>query len=295
MTSCDAALICPLCRASLTRSGHSFRCAAGHNFDQARTGSLNLLPARRGVKPPPGDTREMALARRRIMEGGHFVPLTRLLASICAAHLETATPNVFPPLLLDAGCGEGSHIGHIAEALRASAIDACFIGMDASKASIALAARRFRGVRFAVADLNHGIWVADGSVSVLLNVFAPRNAAEFRRVLRADGLLVVVVPQPSHLHELREHFALLSIPEDKPGHVLQRLGAGFELQARTGVDMRIVLNAEQARDLIAMTPNAWHVQHDRLPASLPGDAIEVTLAFDVLRLVRPAKEHAGPD
>ena len=36
--------------------------------------------------------------------------------------------------------------------------------------------------------------MADAAAGVLLNVFAPRNGAEFRRVLRADGVLLVVTP-----------------------------------------------------------------------------------------------------
>ncbi|PPS58607.1 hypothetical protein CRX72_19630 [Pantoea sp. BRM17] len=46
-------LICPLCRQPLTQQPGVFRCDAGHQFDRAREGYVNLLPVQhKGSREP---------------------------------------------------------------------------------------------------------------------------------------------------------------------------------------------------------------------------------------------------
>jgi 23S rRNA (guanine745-N1)-methyltransferase len=49
----------------------------------------------------------------------------------------------------------------------------------------------------------------------VLNVFAPRDGAELRRILRPSGSLLVVTPGPDHLRELIGPLGLLSVDERK--------------------------------------------------------------------------------
>ena len=90
-----------------------------------------------------------------------------------------------------------------------------FIGMDASKEAVRVAAKRMivKNTRenkklldaeyfFAVADAND-VPMGDDSIDIYLSVFAPRNGNEIARTLKEKGTLLIVSPSPSHLRELR--------------------------------------------------------------------------------------------
>src|SRR6266566_8328020 len=46
-------------------------CSRGHSFDVAATGYINLLGPQDRRSRHPGDSRETALARRRLFDAGH--------------------------------------------------------------------------------------------------------------------------------------------------------------------------------------------------------------------------------
>ena len=58
-------LRCPVCGDALGETGGALRCAAGHSFDIARQGYVNLVPGR-------ADTPEMVEARDAFLRAGHF-------------------------------------------------------------------------------------------------------------------------------------------------------------------------------------------------------------------------------
>ena len=76
-------------------------------------------------------------------------------------------------------------------------------GIDISKFILRYAARREKGVEFAVAS-SYRLPVADGSIDLLVNCFSPLALEEFRRVLRPGGTFLYVVPAVDHLWELKE-------------------------------------------------------------------------------------------
>ncbi len=127
----------------------------------------------------------------------------------------------------------------------------------------------------AVADTWRGLPVASGVVDRLLCVFAPRNPADFVRALAPNGMAVLVTPNPGHLAALRSTYGLLDVPEDK----LERLdasmsAAGLQLADRTHIIFGPTLTADQAADLVAMGPNAFH-------RAAPLPTADVTVQVDV--------------
>ena len=74
--------------------------------------------------------------------------------------------------------------------------------MDISARALRRAARAHPAIGAVGWDTWRPFPVRDAVMSLVLDVFAPRNAAEFRRVLRDDGALIVVTPAPGHLAEL---------------------------------------------------------------------------------------------
>ncbi len=248
---------CPVCGAPLARTGETFACASGHSFDVAREGYVNLLPPQHRTRGIEGDTASMIQARRRFLEAGHYAPLRRLLAETALAALgHAAEPET--GVMLEVGCGEGYYLGGVGEALAASWGNVQRLGMDLSKAAVKAAAKHYPDATFFVGDVNKRIYLEDDSIDVLLDVFAPRNPAEFARVLRPTGSLVIAIPGDTHLASLRSAHGLLDIQEDKEAKVLARLEGRFSLSARTELRCDLALSGADVADLVAMGPNQWH-------------------------------------
>ena len=115
---------------------------------------------------------------------------------------------------------------------------------------------------------------------MLLCIFAPRNPAEFARVLRPDGRVIVVTPAPEHLRELRQSYGLLGLEDEKHDRLLARLGEHLAHEQTLGRRLTTTLPAEVLTDLVRMGPNAHHTPR------LPDAAQQVQLAVQ-LTVFRP--------
>ena len=272
-------LTCPICENALAVEDRTLRCALGHAFDRAREGYVDLLPVGHGRSGITGDTRAMARARQRFLERGHYRPLVERIVARVRDHLEPLTADGSERLsIAESGCGTGHYIGALAAALPG----ADPYGFDVSREALRIAARAHSRVTFAVNDVTHRLCVPDHSVAALLDVFAPRNAAEFVRVLRPDGLLVVVIPGEGHLAELRDSYPLLEIEPEKRARTLGQLAPAFRPAWEETLAATAELTADAVGDLLGMTPSAFHLPERDPPAPR---AMTVTLDFTMLGLI----------
>jgi 23S rRNA (guanine745-N1)-methyltransferase len=125
--------------------------------------------------------------------------------------------------------------------------------------------------------------LADQSVDVLLDVFAPRNAPEFARVLKPGGRLLVVIPTARHLAELRQVYPLLAIQEDKRQAVETAMGEYFTLASAHVLTAALKLDAAAVADLVGMTPNAWFMTPENKQKLNNLIELTVTAEFEVLQ------------
>jgi len=185
-------LLCPVrgCRLGLQRAERSVHCSRGHSFDIARSGYINLLQPQERRSRHPGDTASAVAARRRLHDHG----VTAALLDAIAAILDARSRDV----VLDAGCGDGFYLGSLARETSCSAH-----GLDISIPSIDAAARRYRECEWIVANADRFLPYADRAFSIVMSITGRMHAAEFRRVLRDDGRLLVALPAPDDLIELR--------------------------------------------------------------------------------------------
>ncbi|WP_062216365.1 putative RNA methyltransferase [Streptomyces sp. NBRC 109706] len=256
-------LRCPLCQAALAPGERSVCCPSGHSFDVARQGYLSLTT---GAAPGANaDSAPMVAARAAFLEAGHYAPLSSALARLAG---ELAPPGA---TLLDAGGGTGHHLARSLDALP----DALGITLDLSKHALRRAARAHPRMGAATGDIWRGLPVRDGAVDLLLNVFAPRNGPEFRRVLAPGGALLVVTPGPRHLAELRAAQGLLSIDQDKDERLRRTLAEHFEQRHVASLEFPLRLTTEEASALVAMGPNAHHT------TTAPPAAGTVTASFQL--------------
>jgi 23S rRNA (guanine745-N1)-methyltransferase len=99
---------------------------------------------------------------------------------------------------------------------------------------------------------------------VLLNVFAPRNAAEMARVLAPDGRLLVVTPNQQHLAELVDVLGMVSVDEEKERRLQDSLAGEFEQVGAEPVEETMFLDRTAVEQLVLMTPSARHLNYREL-------------------------------
>ncbi|WP_104103587.1 putative RNA methyltransferase [Arthrobacter sp. 08Y14] len=274
-------LLCPVCRGPLssagTDQGHSLTCPGGHRYDAARQGYFNLLTGS-GTKFA-ADTAEMVQARVDFLAAAHYRPMAQELARMVA----DAVPGA--RTVLDAGAGTGYYLGTVSQALPGTAA----VALDISKFALRRAARALPAATCLVWDVWRPLPLGDASVDAVLNVFAPRNVPEFRRVLAGNGILAVVTPQPEHLQEIRSLAGMLDIGDEKETRVAAAVKDHFRAEQTRHCTYSMDLSAADIRNVALMGPSARHLDRDLLRnnlAELP-ESIPVTASFS-LQLFRAA-------
>lgn len=153
-------------------------------------------------------------------------------------------------VVLDAGCGEGFYTAFLRAALENAGLSVSVYGIDVSRDALIACAARDSGIGLAAASISD-IPAENGSVDILLNLFAPYDAAEFARVLKPGGALIRVFPGKRHLWELKA--AVYTTPYENVIDTLEL--DGFSLLSRA--DLRFPLTRmgkEQIETLFKMTP-----------------------------------------
>ena len=162
------------------------------------------------------------------------------------------------------------------------------LAVDLSKHAARRAARAHTRVAAVVADVWSRIPVAQNSVAMALDVFAPRNPRELRRTLRDDAAVLVVTPAPSHLAELRQPLALLDIDRRKEERLADAFAPFFRCHVQESLTWRVELNRDDVTSLsrcclpratrtLRRLRSAW--PYSPFPASVTGAVM--------LRIYRP--------
>ena len=66
---------CPSCQKPLCREERRLVCPAGHSFDVARSGYVNLLLSQQTGRKHHGDDKRMVKARSAFLERGYYDPM----------------------------------------------------------------------------------------------------------------------------------------------------------------------------------------------------------------------------
>ena len=250
-------LLCPVrnCRLALVREERRLLCERGHSFDVARSGYVNLLQPQDRRSRQPGDTLATVAARRRLHDRGVTGPLLHAIGDMVAA-----SPG---DTVLDAGCGDGFYLGALARQTGCRAH-----GVDISIPAIDAAARRYSECEWIVANADRFVPYAARSFSVVVSITARMNSAEFRRVLREDGRLLVALPAPDDLIELR------GAGRERVARTVETFADDFTLADRRRVTTAADLDAAAVDDVLHSIYRPMRSQ--------PPRAMRVTFSLDLL-------------
>ena len=272
-------LACPLDGKNLYSVDNHLRCDAGHTYDIARQGYVHLLPVQDKRSRNPGDSKAMVIARTEFLNSGVYEPIARHLT----ATISTLIDHSEGMCLLDAGCGEGYYLDYIAHALEDVTDEGrfSFIGLDISKDAIISASKRNRQISWIVGT-NRQPPIEDNSVDIIICVFGFQSIEGFSRILKSDGMIILVEPGSGHLSELKEIIyadvkkAKANSSEYKNFSLIDRK----ELRFKTGA-----LNNKQINNLLLMTPHLFRATKEGKESASLLDELDVSVDI-VFRLLQ---------
>ena len=191
-----AAFRCPHCKCSMSVIDHkSLICTNHHTFDFTKQGYVNLMthPSTSHYSKELFETRHSI-----IMESNLYNSMHETISKVIKEHTDISPK---PLMVVDLGCGEGSHLQKIVDTCHIPSLTG--VGLDIAKEGIMMAAKRYEDPIWLVGDLANSP-LQDRSFHVILNILSPANYDEFKRMLAQDGIVIKVVPSTHYLNELRE-------------------------------------------------------------------------------------------
>jgi 23S rRNA (guanine745-N1)-methyltransferase len=300
-------LLCPVCRSTggMTLNG-TLRCDRGHVFDPARHGYVQLSA---GPIAHEGDDQAMVAARDDFLRAGHYAFIAEAVVAATGAEATATAPTAGARahagtgastgtgasaearagapagtsagdggLVVEVGAGTGYYLAAVLDARP----DSVGLALDVSRPALRRAARAHPRAGAVRADAWQPWPLADRRTTAVLNVFAPRNGAEFARVLRPGGVLVVVTPQAGHLAELVEALGLLRVDAEKEA----RLGAGltpwFGQTGEERLRRTLLLRHSEVSTVVGMGPSARHLGPVELAGRIAGLRDPCPVTADVL-------------
>jgi len=226
-------LLCTVrhCHAPLTRETTRLTCPNNHSFDIARSGYINLLQPQDRRSRNPGDTPAAVIARRKLHNRGFTQPLLAAISQV----LQPSPADI----LLDIGSGEGYYLAGLAKQANCQAH-----GIDISVPAVDAAARRYPEHQWIVANADRFIPYADQSFTKVLSLTARMNPAEFHRVLRPEGQLLIALPAPDDLIQLR------GTGRDRVQRTVEAFAPGFTLSHHQRATTQADLDTQAIADIL---------------------------------------------
>ena len=154
----------------------------------------------------------------------------------------------------------GTKDGHLSKSWKASATN------DVSRVNEL--AKRYPGCEWIVSNADREVPYSAGTFSLVMSITARMNADEFRRVLRDGGRLLVAIPAPDDLIELRGE------GRDRVARTIETFAQGFTLAGQRRATTTSDLEAAAVEDVLHSIYRPMRSQ--------PAAAMRVTFSLDLL-------------
>ncbi|MCI5774224.1 MAG: methyltransferase domain-containing protein [Erysipelotrichaceae bacterium] len=246
---------CPICNEELSIKEKVMVCAHNHSFDMAKSGYFNLFITN---STNHGDNDLMAKARRDFLAKEYYLPLKQAIIQCISDHK--------PENLLDLACGEGYYTKDFPVS------DKC--GIDLSKKAINIAAKQDKATQYIIASI-FKTPLYDQSIACITTIFAPVAIDEIKRLLKTNGIFILVTPGIDHLYELKEAVYDEPYKNEETSFIYDSLDIS-EIKKVKG-QFTLTTNTD-IKNLFTMTP--YYLKTSRQDAAKLDDISQMTITYD---------------
>ncbi len=269
-------VVCPLCKEEFERDNKKFVCNKNHSFDMAKQGYLNLHIKRKSKNP--GDDKNMVIARRDFLNRGFYQEISQGINDLLLKYMK---PKM---TLLDIGCGEGYYTKKAYDRLGREGVEVDFYGLDISKEAVLQGAKSYKGINWLVASASE-MPFKERTFDVEIAMFTKIFGNEYARVLKEDGILIIVTPNRNHLLDIKE--VVYDKVKFESYNPITDLEGKFEHLEHINIDYKkTVVGKENIMNLFNMTPYRWRSPREGVERleNLNLLEIRVDINIDVYRL-----------
>ena len=246
-------------------SQNSLVCPNKHAFDLSRKGYVRLLKKERALNDNFYDF-SLFSHRRSFILAGFYELLHNKITEI----LKEQSAK----LILDLGCGEGSHLQPILRNL-----DNCLcIGCDLAPDGIQMATDYLDNNYLPIVADTHHLPFKEEAFDAVIDILSPFIYREVLRVLKHNGVFIKVSPTSSYLKELRSLYGLGDY--EKEEDVFDNLKKHFSHIHKETIERKYPLTQQNYEDLIHMTPLMHYEQSKSLSAI---EGITISLNIYIIR------------
>ncbi len=256
------------CGLALERKGQTYTCARRHTYDVARSGYVNLLQPHDRRSLAAGDARDAIVARARLLGRGVGARTIAALADRAAQMVQASD------VVADLGSGAGELLGAIHDRAKVKGI-----GIDLSTAAAEHSSKRYPHLTWVVANADRRLPLLDRTIDVVLSLHGRRNPEECARVLTNNGRVMVAVPAPDDLMELRAEVQGQALDRDRGQTLEQEHLPLFRVVERFELREEHDLPRDALRDLLRGTYRGNRLSDAEKVEAL--DRLRVTLASTV--------------
>lgn len=259
-------LICPLCKKDLLKKDKKLVCEGGHNFDFAKEGYVNLHISKNSKNP--GDDKVMVNARREFLNKDFYVEIADKVNEFLSENLSKDAK------VLDVGAGEGYYTSKIKKIIPEGELYA----LDISKEAVKKGAKTYKTIEWLVASGLEEPF-KDSSFDGITVLFSKLFPSEFRRVLKDNGILVVVSPNREHLVDIKKVvYPMVKYENIEP---IDELRDEFDLIKRENLKYKKYVYGHDIKNLFHMTPYRWKSPIEGVKKLESLNELEVTVDVNV--------------
>ncbi len=259
-------LICPICRGALEEKENGLECNNNHRFDYAKEGYINLHIGKNSKNP--GDDKTMVNSRREFLNKGFYENISNKLNEILRQELDGHNR------ILDIGAGEGYYTNRMKQEF----LDADVYAIDVSKEAMKKSSKSYKNIKWFVTSGSNQPF-SDNSFDVVTVLFSKLFSNEYRRVLKKDGILLVISPNKDHLVDIkRVVYPMIKYESMDP---YDELKDQFILEKRINLKYKKMIYGIDIMNLFHMTPYRWKSPIDGVKRLEELKELEVTVDVNI--------------
>ena len=264
---------CPVCDKALAQhqASQGFYCENKHHFDRSELGYWVFAKPQK--QKPTGDSRQLMRAKRFLLETGIFDSMVVKVAQMMAEHFSQEMTQ------LDYDAADGFFLRSLAQHMAAQSDSVTLQQFGAIEAENAIfaAAKAQTLAHLDLVSLKK-LPYADGCFDIVTLFDKPLKGKECLRVLKDDGKLLLVIPGPRHLWQLKA----MVYPELSQKPFAPNLPKSLDVIGTEEVSDSFALQGEQALTLLEMTPFAWRA-NDKMRHEIKSTYFdELTIDFRIV-------------